>query len=105
MSSLRIGTIALGAAVLSLGLGAPSQAQLPDYSQIEGRSVPGGQINKTLQESIGTGHGDAFTPGSAVYLIKRDPARSIRRGRQLFQRKFTLRQGLGPRVSPDASGD
>jgi hypothetical protein len=44
-------------------------------------------------------------PGSAVYLIKRDPARSIRRGRQLFQRKFTADQGFGPRVSFDSSGD
>ncbi|HEX5065205.1 MAG TPA: di-heme oxidoredictase family protein, partial [Myxococcota bacterium] len=76
-----------------------------DSSQISPYSVPGGQINKTLQEQVGAGHGDELTPGSAVYLIKRDPARSIRRGRQLFQRKFTLRQGLGPRVSPDSSGD
>ena len=93
-------------AALSLAVASASQAQLPDYSQIgPANSVPGGQINKTLQESVGTGHGDEVTPGSAVYLIKRDPARSIRRGRQLFQRKFTLRQGLGPRVSPDSSGD
>ena len=33
------------------------------------------------------------------------PARSIRRGRQLFQRKFTLAQGLGPRVDADSSGN
>jgi hypothetical protein len=106
MSAQRIGCNALATAALSLAVATASQAQLPDYSQIgPANSVPGGQINKTLQESVGTGHGDAFTPGSAVYLIKRDPGRSIRRGRQLFQRKFTLRQGLGPRVNPDASGD
>ena len=40
-----------------------------------------------------------------MYLIKRDPARSIRRGRQLFQRKFTADQGLGPRVNFSSTGD
>ena len=35
---------------------------------------------------------------------QRDPARSIRRGRQLFQRKFTLAQGFGPRTH-DGIGD
>ena len=105
MSVQRMRGMGLAAAVLSLAVGPASQAQLPDSSQIGGHSVPGGQIEKTLEESIGTGHGDAFTPGSAVYLIKRDPARSIRRGRQLFQRKFTEQQGLGPRVTPDSSGD
>ena len=54
---------------------------------------------------MGTGQGDAFTPGSSRYLILRDPARSIRRGRQLFQRKFTAAQGLGPRVSPESRGN
>jgi hypothetical protein len=92
------------AAALWLG-SSPAHAQLADYQQIAPHGVPGGQINKTLEEQVGRGHGDAFTPGSAVYLIKRDPARSIRRGRQIFQRKFSLRQGLGPRVNPDSVGD
>jgi hypothetical protein len=105
MSVHSLGGYAFAVAALSLGVATASYAQLPDYSQIGGRNVPGGQINKTLQEQVGAGHGDEFTPGSAVYLIKRDPARSIRRGRQLFQRKFTLVQGLGPRQSPDSSGD
>jgi hypothetical protein len=68
-------------------------------------TVPGAHINKSLERQVGAGHGDAFTPGSAVYLIKRDPARSVRRGRQLFQRKFNQDQGLGPRVSRSSSGD
>jgi hypothetical protein len=33
---------------------------------------------------------------SSAYLIARDPARAIRRGRQIFQRKFTFAQGNGP---------
>ncbi|MCK5188550.1 MAG: hypothetical protein KAR12_00675, partial [Methylococcales bacterium] len=67
--------------------------------------IPGGQIHKSLEEQVGEGHGDINTPGSAVYLIKRDPARSIRRGRQLFQRKFTINQGFGPRVNATSSGN
>ncbi len=82
----------------------PTEAQLTDSTQTV-PNIPGGQIEKSLDEQIGAGHGDAFTPGSAVYLIKRDPARSIRRGRQLFQRKFTATQGVGPRVSSDSTGD
>src|SRR5690606_23397980 len=54
---------------------------------------------------IGGGQGDAATPWSSVYLIKRDPARSIRRGRQIFQRKFSASEGLGPRVNATSGGD
>lgn len=81
-----------------------AMAQLVDSTQVT-PTVPGGTIGKSLAAQVGAGHGDINTPGSAVYLIKRDPARSIRRGRQLFQRKFTADQGLGPRVSRDSSGD
>jgi len=51
-----------------------------------------------LQQQIRAGRGDEFTPGSSLDLIARDPARAIRRGRQLFQRKFTMQQGQRPRV-------
>lgn len=68
-------------------------------------NAPGGCIAKSLSGQIGKGHGDVNTPGSAVYLIKRDPARSIRRGRQLFQRKFSTDEGHGPRVNSASSGD
>jgi hypothetical protein len=67
--------------------------------------VPGGAIAKSLEDQIGAGHGDESTFGSAIYLVKRDPARSIRRGRQLFQRKFTANQGVGPRVNFASTGD
>jgi hypothetical protein len=53
-------------------------------------------INKSLMQEIGAGRGDINTPGSSLYIIKRDPFRSVRRGRQLFQRKFTRTQGQGP---------
>jgi mono/diheme cytochrome c family protein len=45
-----------------------------------------------------------MTPGSSLYIINRDPFRSIRRGRQLFQRKFTQAQGQGPNDG-DGTGD
>jgi hypothetical protein len=101
-SSLALGSLAWIAALLAFA-GAAS-AQLVDSSQVS-PTVPGGTIAKSLGQQVGTGHGDAYTAGSAVYLIKRDPARSIRRGRQLFQRKFTLRQGIGPRLTPDSEGN
>lgn len=55
-------------------------------------------INKSLMQEIGAGRGDINTAGSSLYIIKRDPFRSVRRGRQLFQRKFTRTQGQGPGV-------
>ncbi len=81
-----------------------ANAQLTDETQTT-PNVPGGAIAKSLAEQVGTGQGDEFTPGSSIYLINRDPARSVRRGRQLFQRKFTVNQGSGPRVSGNASGN
>jgi hypothetical protein len=45
-----------------------------------------------------------MTPDSSLFIIRRDPFRSIRRGRQVFQRKFTVAQGSGPRLS-DGVGD
>jgi len=77
---------------------------IDQYGNIDASAI-GGCIGKSLQDQIGTGQGDAQTPGSSIYLIKRDPARSIRRGRQLFQRKFTLEEGLGPRHNNASSGD
>lgn len=67
--------------------------------------APGGCIERSLAQQIGPGQGDIDTPSSSAYLIKRDPARAIRRGRQLFQRKFSYFEGLGPRVNQNASGD
>jgi hypothetical protein len=96
---------ALGCAALMLcAFASASRAQLADGTQIT-PNVPGGQIGKSLEQQVGAGHGDEVTWSSAVYLIKRDPGRAVRRGRQLFQRKFTLEQGMGPRVSAHSSGD
>ena len=89
-------------AIVALLAAAPSQAQLTDQTQTP--NVERAGIFKSLPEQIGNGVGDWATPGSSSYIIARDPARAIRRGRQLFQRKFTLAQGFGPRTL-DGIGD
>lgn len=85
-----------------------ASAQLNECKLIDQAGLidaPGSCIDKTLAEQVGTGQGDTNTPGSSSYLVTRDPARAIRRGRQLFQRKFSLYEGLGPRVSLNSTGD
>jgi len=90
--------------VLMLGavLAGDAAAQLNDVTQTPNLANEG--IKKSLVDQVGAGRGDVLTPGSSLYLIKRDPARSIARGRQLFQRKFTMAQGFGPRTG-DGVGD
>ena len=79
-----------------------SLAQETDITQTPSSSNAG--IKKSLEEQIGVGRGDINLRGSSFYIINRDPFRSIVRGRQLFQRKFTLAQGFGPRTG-DGIGD
>lgn len=100
MKTSRVLLMVVAAALMA----AETLAGLTDSTQTQ-PAVPGGQINKSLQQQIGAGQRDVHTPGASIYLIKRDPARSIRRGRQLFQRKFTFEQGHGPRVSSSSTGD
>src|SRR5262252_10174573 len=83
-------------------LSATALAQLVDKTKAPNRANEG--INKSLAEQIGAGRGDLNTPGSSMFIINRDPFRAIRRGRQLFQRKFTRSEGQGPNVG-DGAGD
>src|SRR6266536_4738660 len=62
-------------------------------------------IAKSLALEVGAGRGDLQTPDSSSFIIARDPFRAIRRGRQLFQRKFLRAQGQGPLAGPDGGGD
>ncbi len=62
-------------------------------------------IAKSLALEVGAGRGDWQTPDSSSFIIARDPFRAIRRGRQLFQRKFLRAQGQGPLAGPDGAGD
>jgi len=92
----------VGFAGSALLLGLAMQAQTIDNTQATNTAKAG--INKSLVDEIGPGRGDIRSVGSSLYLISRDPFRSIRRGRQLFQRKFTRLQGQGPNEK-DGTGD
>jgi len=88
--------------VLQFGFVAALHAQLIDNNQAPSTAKAG--INKSLLDEIGPGRGDLSVAGSSTCVINRDPFRAIRRGRQLFQRKFTHLQGQGPNEG-DGSGD
>jgi hypothetical protein len=80
----------------------PLLAQLIDRTMAPNAAGEG--IALSLDEQIGAGRGDWFTADSASFIINRDPFRSIRRGRQLFQRKFAVSRGQGP-VHGDGIGN
>ncbi len=84
----------VGSSAALLLLGTAATAQMIDNNQATNTAKAG--IHKSLQDEIGAGRGDLMTVQSSVYNINRDPFRAIRRGRQLFQRKFTHLQGQGP---------
>lgn len=104
---MRIGRLARGL-VIFMGLAGsvfpplPVSGQLIDKTQAPNTANEG--INKSLAQQIGAGRGTVMTPDSSLFIIARDPFRAIRRGRQLFQRKFTRAQGQGPAVG-DGRGD
>ena len=85
-----------------LAIAASAAAQETDVTQTPNTANAG--IKKSYAQQIGAGRGDVMTPGSSMFIIKRDPFRSIVRGRQLFQRKFRRAEGQGPRVA-DGIGD
>ena len=96
---VRVSKIAAAALLLCA---VAAQAQLIDNTQAPNTAKAG--INKSLLDEIGAGRGSVMTHGSSIFIINRDPFRSVRRGRQLFQRKFTRLQGQGPNEG-DGSGD
>ncbi len=102
MSHRRSSVHALPVAVLLLA-GSPALAGLTDLTQTPNAEREG--IARSLGEELGAGRGDTATRDASRYLIARDPFRSIRRGRQLFQRKFTRAQGFGPRTNDGIGGD
>jgi hypothetical protein len=78
------------------GFAVPTEAQMIDNTQSINPINAG--INKSLVQEIGAGRGSINTPDSSLFIINRDAFRAIRRGRQLFQRKFTRVQGQGPGI-------
>lgn len=95
-------TAALAVTLLALCAASSAHAQLIDRTQAP--NVLNEGIQKSYTDEIGAGRGNAFIPDSSSFIIQRDPFRSVRRGRQLFQRKFTKAQGIGP-ISLDGTGD
>lgn len=91
--SLRISSLAAALVFFAPVL----HAQLIDNNLALNTAKAG--INKSLADEIGAGRGDLMTPNSSIFIINRDPFRSIRRGRQIFQRKFTRAEGQGPNNS------
>jgi hypothetical protein len=89
-------------AVLLCSWSSASWAQLTDRTQAPNYAKVG--IAKSLQDETGAGRGDRNSWNSSIFIIQRDPFRSIRRGRQLFQRKFTRLQGQGANDG-DGAGD
>ncbi len=77
-------------------LAVSAHAQMIDNTQASNPINAG--INKSLAQEIGAGRGSVNTPDSSLFIINRDAFRAVRRGRQLFQRKFTRAQGQGPGV-------
>jgi hypothetical protein len=100
MSTSLVRLIAFFVGALSISL---ARAELTDLTQTPNAANEG--IAKSLTEEVGTGRGDVTLPGSSLYTIARDPFRAIRRGRQLFQRKFTVAQGVGPRFEDGVGED
>jgi hypothetical protein len=95
-------TLTAFVSISSIVFSAGVDAQESDLTQTP--NAAGAGIHKSLEEQIGAGRGDWFIPDSSSFLIARDPFRAIVRGRQLFQRKFTQAQGVGPRTG-DGEGD
>jgi hypothetical protein len=89
----RIPALFLAMLALTGACIAPASAQLVDRTKAPNAANEG--IAKSLEDEVGAGRGDWDTPDSSSFIIARDPFRAIRRGRQLFQRKFSLTEGQG----------
>src|SRR5262245_18837377 len=70
--------------LFAFALAASSAAQETDVTQTP--NAAGAGAKRSYVEQAGAGRGDWTTPDSSTFLIARDPFRSIRRGRNLFQR-------------------
>src|SRR5688572_1010486 len=93
----KIGGMGLGGAVLAF-LGSAGTAAAQEVDRVSGPNQVGVGAAKGIVDQLGAGPGNTGSFGSARYLIARDPARAIRRGRNLFQRKFKHAEGAGPRT-------
>lgn len=99
MNPTRTAGLLLALLLTSTGL---ALAQEVDATQTP--NSENAHIKKSYAQEIGAGRGNTLLPDSSLFIIARDPFRSIRRGRELFQRKYTFEQGLGPRLG-DGKGN
>jgi Di-haem oxidoreductase, putative peroxidase len=101
-TKLVVGVLVIFACLAHCWLAPVSRAQLPDKTVTP--NAAGAGISKSFSQEIGAGRGDIMTSDTSLFIINRDPFRAIRRGRQLFQRKYTRLQGFGP-LFGDGVGD
>jgi len=99
----RVGGLAAIVGGVTLAAGAAAQlrdvTQNPDIAGVPGHPGDSAGINISYDAQKGASpndHGSVDLVGSSAFIIARDPARAVRRGRQLFQRKFQIAQGNGP---------
>ena len=97
-----LGLLSLASFAIAAWFTSTTHAQLPDKTVTPNKADVG--INKSFTDQAGVGRGNAMTPNSSIFIIERDPFRAIRRGRQLFQRKYTRLQGIGP-LAGDGTGN
>ncbi len=99
---LKLGAVFVFAGAALYWFGQTTAAQLIDKTR--NPNAAGAGIAKSFTQQIGSGTGNWTTPDSSSFIIHRDPFRAIRRGRQLFQRKFLRPEGQGP-IAGDSIGD
>jgi mono/diheme cytochrome c family protein len=102
MNASKLFFITAVAMTASLSTLDPVIAQSVDRTKAPNAAGEG--IARTLAQQIGADRGDWATPDSSSFIIARDPFRAVRRGRQLFVRKFSYAEGQGP-LTGDGSGD
>lgn len=86
-----------------IAMSVPALGQLIDRTQTPNAANEG--IAKSFAQQVGVGRGTVSTPNSSLFIINRDPFRAVRRGRQLFQRKFVRSLGQGPLEGDGLIGD
>jgi hypothetical protein len=105
MKKLQGRILGLAAVIGAAAAAGSATAQLRDVTQnpdilgVPGHPADSAGIGRSFADQIGpapNSHGDVNQVGSSAWIISRDPARAIRRGRQIFQRKFQIAQGNGP---------
>ena len=97
MPSRTVGARVTTVLIICCATASMAVARLTDVTETPNTENVG--IKRSLTEQIGAGRGDDLTPDSSIFVIRRDPFRSIVRGRQIFQRKFRVAHGLGPRTN------